>query len=49
MSKHDVLAQIREVGLLPVIRAESSEVAGQAIEAIRAGDPPLVDSGPEAQ
>ena len=30
MSKHDVLAQIREVGLVPVIRAESPEVAGQA-------------------
>src|SRR3989442_10633004 len=37
MSKHEVLAQIREVGLVPVIRAESPEVAGQAIEAIRAG------------
>ena len=43
MSKHDVLAQIREVGLLPVIRAESSEVAGQAIEAIRAGGVPILE------
>ena len=43
MSKHDVLAQIREVGLVPVIRAESPEVAGQAIEAIRAGGVPILE------
>ena len=43
MSKHDVLAQIREVGLVPVIRAESPEVAGRAIEAIRAGGVPILE------
>src|SRR5437867_12361584 len=43
MSKHDVLAQIREVGLVPVIRAESPEVAGPAIEAIRAGGVPILE------
>src|SRR6266540_2444811 len=43
MSKHEVLAQIREVGLVPVIRAESPEVAGQAIEAIRAGGVPILE------
>jgi len=37
MSKQEVLATIREVGLVPVIRAESPALAGQAIEAIRAG------------
>src|SRR5260370_23643682 len=43
MSKQDVLAQIREVGLGRVIRAESPEVAGQAIEAIRAGGVPILE------
>jgi 2-dehydro-3-deoxyphosphogluconate aldolase / (4S)-4-hydroxy-2-oxoglutarate aldolase len=43
MSKHDVLAQIREVGLVPVIRAESPELAGQVIEAIRAGGVPILE------
>jgi 2-dehydro-3-deoxyphosphogluconate aldolase / (4S)-4-hydroxy-2-oxoglutarate aldolase len=43
MSKHEVLAQIREVGLVPVIRAESAEMAGQAIEAIRAGGVPILE------
>src|SRR5260370_28498734 len=43
MSKQDVLAQIREVGLVPVIRAESPEVAGEAIEAIRAGGVPILE------
>src|SRR5205809_7867273 len=43
MSKQEVLAQIREVGLVPVIRAESPEVAGQAIEAIRAGGVPILE------
>jgi 2-dehydro-3-deoxyphosphogluconate aldolase / (4S)-4-hydroxy-2-oxoglutarate aldolase len=43
MSKHDVLAQIREVGLVPVIRAESPELAGQIIEAIRAGGVPILE------
>ncbi|OFV88203.1 MAG: 2-dehydro-3-deoxyphosphogluconate aldolase [Acidobacteria bacterium RBG_16_70_10] len=37
MDKKAVLARIRAVGLIPVIRARSAEEATQAIEAIRAG------------
>lgn len=43
MNKHDVLARIREVGLIPVIRAESPEEAGLAIDAIRAGGVPILE------
>ena len=43
MNKHDVLAKIREVGLVPVIRAESPEAAGRAIDAIRAGGVPILE------
>ena len=43
MNKHDVLAKIREVGLIPVIRAESPEAAGRAIDAIRAGGVPILE------
>ena len=43
MSKHEVLAAIREVGLVPVIRAESPDMAGLAIEAIRAGGVPILE------
>jgi 2-dehydro-3-deoxyphosphogluconate aldolase/(4S)-4-hydroxy-2-oxoglutarate aldolase len=43
MNKHDVLATIREVGIVPVIRAESPEAAGRAIEAIRAGGVPILE------
>jgi 2-dehydro-3-deoxyphosphogluconate aldolase / (4S)-4-hydroxy-2-oxoglutarate aldolase len=37
MSKERVLGRIRELGLVPVVRAESADLAAQAIEAIRAG------------
>ena len=37
MNKSEVLARIREVGIVPVVRAESAEEAAQAIDAIRAG------------
>jgi 2-dehydro-3-deoxyphosphogluconate aldolase/(4S)-4-hydroxy-2-oxoglutarate aldolase len=37
MSRERVLATIREVGVVPVVRAESAEEAAKAIEAIRAG------------
>jgi len=37
MNKSQILARIREVGLVPVVRAESAEQAGQAVEAIKAG------------
>lgn len=43
MNKHDVLATIREVGLVPVIRAESPEAASRAIDAIRAGGVPILE------
>jgi 2-dehydro-3-deoxyphosphogluconate aldolase / (4S)-4-hydroxy-2-oxoglutarate aldolase len=43
MNKHDVLARIREVGLIPVIRAESPEEAFLAIDAIRAGGIPILE------
>jgi 2-dehydro-3-deoxyphosphogluconate aldolase/(4S)-4-hydroxy-2-oxoglutarate aldolase len=37
MNKSQILARIREVGLVPVVRAESAEQAGQAVDAIKAG------------
>jgi 2-dehydro-3-deoxyphosphogluconate aldolase/(4S)-4-hydroxy-2-oxoglutarate aldolase len=37
MNKIEVLARIREVGIVPVVRAESAAEAGQAIDAIRDG------------
>jgi 2-dehydro-3-deoxyphosphogluconate aldolase/(4S)-4-hydroxy-2-oxoglutarate aldolase len=37
MNKPQILARIREVGLVPVVRAESAEQAGQAVDAIKAG------------
>jgi 2-dehydro-3-deoxyphosphogluconate aldolase/(4S)-4-hydroxy-2-oxoglutarate aldolase len=37
MDKQQVLARIKEVGVVPVIRAESPELAMRAIDAIRAG------------
>jgi 2-dehydro-3-deoxyphosphogluconate aldolase/(4S)-4-hydroxy-2-oxoglutarate aldolase len=43
MSKQKILAKIREVGIIPVVRAESGEEAGRAIEAIRAGGVPVLE------
>ncbi len=37
MTKQKVLDQIREIGIVPVIRADSADEAAQAIEAIAAG------------
>lgn len=37
MNKSQILARIREVGLVPVVRAESAEQASQAVDAIKAG------------
>src|SRR6266852_4728568 len=37
MTKSDVLQHIRETGLIPVVRAESAELATRAVEAIMAG------------
>ena len=37
MNKSDVIQQIREIGLVPVVRASSADEAMRAIEAIRKG------------
>ncbi len=37
MDKQQVLARIRDVGIVPVIRAESADEAAKVIDAIRAG------------
>jgi 2-dehydro-3-deoxyphosphogluconate aldolase/(4S)-4-hydroxy-2-oxoglutarate aldolase len=37
MNKTEVLQRIHETGLIPVVRAESAELAVQAVEAIKAG------------
>ena len=37
VSKDDVLGRIHDVGLVPVVRAESAEEALRAVEAICAG------------
>jgi 2-dehydro-3-deoxyphosphogluconate aldolase/(4S)-4-hydroxy-2-oxoglutarate aldolase len=37
MDKQQVMARIRDVGVVPVIRAESADEAARAIDAIRAG------------
>jgi 2-dehydro-3-deoxyphosphogluconate aldolase / (4S)-4-hydroxy-2-oxoglutarate aldolase len=37
MTKAEVMARIRELGVIPVVRAQSADEAAQAIEAIRAG------------
>ncbi|HEV7683720.1 MAG TPA: bifunctional 4-hydroxy-2-oxoglutarate aldolase/2-dehydro-3-deoxy-phosphogluconate aldolase, partial [Pyrinomonadaceae bacterium] len=37
MNKTEVLQHIHETGLIPVVRAESAELAVQAVEAIKAG------------
>jgi 2-dehydro-3-deoxyphosphogluconate aldolase/(4S)-4-hydroxy-2-oxoglutarate aldolase len=43
MSKAAVLQTIRDVGIIPVVRAQSAEEAMQAIDAIRAGGIPLLE------
>lgn len=43
MSKQEVLARIRDVGLVPVVRAQSAEEAALAIDAIRAGGVPILE------
>src|SRR5258705_2546538 len=37
MTKIAILKRIREVGLIPVVRAESSEMAMRAVAALKAG------------
>jgi 2-dehydro-3-deoxyphosphogluconate aldolase/(4S)-4-hydroxy-2-oxoglutarate aldolase len=43
MSRADVLHTIREVGIVPVVRAESADEAGRAIAAIMAGGVPVLE------
>jgi len=43
MNKLAVLARIKEIGIIPVVRAESSEIAMRAIEAIAHGGVPVVE------
>src|SRR5438552_3106769 len=37
MNKTDILQRIRETALIPVVRAESADLAIRAVEAIKAG------------
>src|SRR5262245_56599288 len=43
MNKSEVLQQLRETGLIPVLRAESAEQAMRAIHAIKAGGVDIVE------
>jgi 2-dehydro-3-deoxyphosphogluconate aldolase/(4S)-4-hydroxy-2-oxoglutarate aldolase len=43
MSRQGVLQRIREVGIVPVVRAESADEAGRAIAAIVAGGVPVLE------
>jgi 2-dehydro-3-deoxyphosphogluconate aldolase/(4S)-4-hydroxy-2-oxoglutarate aldolase len=43
MGKEDVVRRIREVGIVPVVRASSAEEALQVIEAIKAGGVPILE------
>jgi 2-dehydro-3-deoxyphosphogluconate aldolase/(4S)-4-hydroxy-2-oxoglutarate aldolase len=43
MKKSDVINRIVEVGLIPVVRAQSADIALRAIEAIKAGGVSLIE------
>ena len=43
MKKEEVLRRIREVGVVPVVRARTSEEAARAVEAIKAGGITLLE------
>jgi 2-dehydro-3-deoxyphosphogluconate aldolase/(4S)-4-hydroxy-2-oxoglutarate aldolase len=43
MSRESVLRRIRDVGIVPVVRAESADEAGRAIAAIMAGGVPVLE------
>jgi 2-dehydro-3-deoxyphosphogluconate aldolase/(4S)-4-hydroxy-2-oxoglutarate aldolase len=43
MSRESTLATIREVGIVPVVRAESADEAARAIDAIREGGIPVLE------
>jgi|SRR5215813_2328693 len=43
MNKSEVLQRIREIGVIPVVRASSADEAIQIVEAIKAGGLPLLE------
>jgi 2-dehydro-3-deoxyphosphogluconate aldolase / (4S)-4-hydroxy-2-oxoglutarate aldolase len=43
MDKHAVLQRIKEVGVVPVVRASSAEEAMRVVEAIKAGGVPVLE------
>src|SRR5262249_5290973 len=43
MNKSAVMLRIKEIGIIPVVRAESSEIALRAVEAIAEGGVPIVE------
>src|SRR6185436_12332594 len=43
MSKRDVLRRIADVGLVPVVRAQSADEAMRAVDAIREGGVPILE------
>jgi 2-dehydro-3-deoxyphosphogluconate aldolase/(4S)-4-hydroxy-2-oxoglutarate aldolase len=43
MNKAAVISKIKEIGIIPVVRAESSEMALRAIQAIAEGGVPIVE------
>jgi len=43
MNKPAILSRIKEIGIIPVVRAESSEIALRAVAAIREGGVPVVE------
>jgi len=43
MDKATVLEKVREVGIIPVVRARSPEEALRAIAAIQAGGVPIIE------
>jgi len=43
MTKQEVLKKIRDIGVIPVVRASSAEVAIQVVDAIRAGGVSLLE------
>src|SRR5437899_1362302 len=43
MTKSEIIQRIRDIGVIPVVRASSPEEAIQAVEAIKAGGLPLLE------
>ncbi len=43
MNKTEVLKRIRDIGVIPVVRASSSDEATQVVEAIKAGGLPILE------